>query len=568
MSNFNEFIIEDITVKKELLSTMPLNNKTNIKKYNEKINNIQEKYKIYKKSLLAYVVELNNNLLIEKTESNIEKLEEKIEILESGIRYFDPYMSVNEKCGFEGLKYNIKHFNDYNFESMNKIIDAYMKKFEIAGVKLTAEDFTTTVYSNEYMKAFIDNKNINGQDNYESLSPLFEKLYWKNPDLILQISDDFRVALKIYENKLNDYIEEKKRHFTEVYKFKNYNECLVTLKKAYERLYEEQKETIYDIVEYARNGEIEINNYKEDAKVRNDVLSELIIDYDSIKNTPQMDKVYENLFLLERNIQEYIDYNNSLPLIESFKKNYEEHKKMLEEKYGEKNGEDKDNKEKPKKEKKKKAKGNNELENQLSDLLDKIEENNNYIKKGKKGFKKFSSSQIEEFKEKSIVLAKELRIIRHKLRMIEVGVRIDLMFEKQPITIESMLQVLYRFDQMKRELIRQVYSPEKTIEEMVEYYHKFDSYANNPTHYIINNILMFEDSNIDNVLMNNYRLKGIRIREDNLRPENLEELLNKIKMLLRINTINKSNVTAEDIWFKLQAEKLIQKETPKEEEQN
>ena len=44
MNNFLEFIDNDIEAKKTLLSSMPINNKTNIKKYNEKIASIYENY--------------------------------------------------------------------------------------------------------------------------------------------------------------------------------------------------------------------------------------------------------------------------------------------------------------------------------------------------------------------------------------------------------------------------------------------------------------------------------------------------------------------------------------------
>ena len=48
MNNFLEFIDNDIEAKKTLLSSMPINNKTNIKKYNEKIASIYENYVYYK----------------------------------------------------------------------------------------------------------------------------------------------------------------------------------------------------------------------------------------------------------------------------------------------------------------------------------------------------------------------------------------------------------------------------------------------------------------------------------------------------------------------------------------
>ena len=52
MNSFLDFIDNDIEAKKTLLSSMPINNKTNIKKYNEKIASIYENYEYYKESVI------------------------------------------------------------------------------------------------------------------------------------------------------------------------------------------------------------------------------------------------------------------------------------------------------------------------------------------------------------------------------------------------------------------------------------------------------------------------------------------------------------------------------------
>ena len=47
-----EELIEEISVDKEILNTLPQNNKKNIKVYLEKINELSEKYKSYENDLL------------------------------------------------------------------------------------------------------------------------------------------------------------------------------------------------------------------------------------------------------------------------------------------------------------------------------------------------------------------------------------------------------------------------------------------------------------------------------------------------------------------------------------
>ena len=54
-NNFLEYIKDDIESKKTLLSSMPLNNKTNIKKYNQKLASFTSDYEYYKEGVLKYI---------------------------------------------------------------------------------------------------------------------------------------------------------------------------------------------------------------------------------------------------------------------------------------------------------------------------------------------------------------------------------------------------------------------------------------------------------------------------------------------------------------------------------
>ena len=55
MNNFLDFINSDIEVKKTLLSSLPTNTKTNIKKLNETIDEFTSKYEKYRNSVYKYI---------------------------------------------------------------------------------------------------------------------------------------------------------------------------------------------------------------------------------------------------------------------------------------------------------------------------------------------------------------------------------------------------------------------------------------------------------------------------------------------------------------------------------
>ena len=57
MNNFLNFIDKDITTKKTQIQTLPIKTKTNIKKFNETIENFETKYEYFKDLILRYLEE-------------------------------------------------------------------------------------------------------------------------------------------------------------------------------------------------------------------------------------------------------------------------------------------------------------------------------------------------------------------------------------------------------------------------------------------------------------------------------------------------------------------------------
>ena len=72
MSNFLKFIEEDITAKKTLLSTMPTKTKRDIKKYNEKITDMINKYNEYEGSVKKYLDTKSRSFNIKKKNNPID----------------------------------------------------------------------------------------------------------------------------------------------------------------------------------------------------------------------------------------------------------------------------------------------------------------------------------------------------------------------------------------------------------------------------------------------------------------------------------------------------------------
>ena len=61
------------------------------------------------------------------------------------------------------------------------------------------------------------------------------------------------------------------------------------------------------------------------------------------------------------------------------------------------------------------------------------------------------------------------------------------------------------------------------------------------------------------MIVNKYRLVNINIIDDNLSSGDINSIISNIENVLRINEIEKSNLSVEKIWFITEVEKIINK---------
>ena len=306
MNNFLDFINSDVEVKKTLITSLPKKTKTNIKKYNETIDEFSSKYKKYKDSVYKYIKAKNKSIKIKQSNKDNKEYIDKINALQEVRRVFNPYNTFYEKLGFDELIYRISDYYVFNFDSIDKIIQEFIDKFELVGMKLTERDFNYTYYVNKYMKVFLNVKT--GKDNIENLNKTFEEIYWVNPDIIGHIELNFRKLIRENSKKFEDYVRKLKRDYAREYGVESYNDCIKELEKAYEELSKESVEDISDITEKALKGEFDIALYLPTNKFRQSAYSSFISPDISLEDKETMSKICINLNKLGANLKEYNSY--------------------------------------------------------------------------------------------------------------------------------------------------------------------------------------------------------------------------------------------------------------------
>lgn len=537
MPNFLNFINEDIEAKTTLLSTMPTNTKLKKKKYNDKIEDILETYINYKISVKKYLDIKSKSLNLKNNDNNnLDKISKTVNELQHARFILNPINTYYEKMGFDSLVYSISNYNEFNFNNLNEIINGFLDKFDLVGIKLTDKDFNNTVYVHEYMKAFLEVRNSK-EKKYGKVSEIFEKIFWKNPELINHLELSFRKNIKKYESKFKNYISKIQKEIIVNDKVNNYKECLNALKDVYEEYNIVNRENINDIIDFAKKGIIDINNYLEDSKIRANAYSDLMIDSINLDDKKAMTNFYETLEKLKLTVEEYKNYVDFLPIFEEFSKKYK------------KNSEKKENIDNKLK----------DIEKKITKLESKLDKISKKVITGKKGLFSSKEEDIKNATNESIIIANELyKEYKNYDKMYFENVINKMIHES--LTVSEVLNLYYSYDFYKKEELKEAFEI-NNYEELINLSDNFDLYAMNPLNIISDGEKIFDNIDVKDVIITKYRLSNINLDDNNLDQMELENLLKKIELLLRIEKIENSETSVEKIWFMVQVYKLLLKES-------
>ena len=535
MNNFLEFINEDIEAKKTLLSSMPTNNKTNAKKYNEKIDSTIDTYNEYKENVKKYLKAKSESFEDKEKETSVdeEALEKKVKALKHVVVILNPLNTYVEKLEIDDILYDLKNYSSISFDSLNDIINRFIDIFDDAGIKLDKDDFNTTFYVHSYMTTFFKLRSQKSKD-YSELSDVFEKIYWFTPEIIEHIELNFRRLIKKNDKVFKAYISKLAKSLMEEYNIEDYEEAKKKYKDAYNELQSSKEESVKDIIELAKKGSIDIKNYFEDSKYRTSIYEILIINHEE----KDENRIYKSLEKLKQNALEYRNYTKYKVVFDSFKADYPANIKEF------------DNS------KLKELESSiNEKEEELEKINKKIFAKNN---KDESKLLEFVSKKIEEslkkLKIESIKLAKEIYDLYQVLDKEKIKEMITPNISSTTL-IDDVLKIYASFNLYRKSTIEKALKLDKYNDVLAED-KKFKDFAANPNNIVINGIYLYEDSDVPKIITNKYRFENINVQEDEL-SGNIEALLEKINFALRVNKINHSNLDVEKIWFIKEVNSII-----------
>ncbi len=541
MNNFYEFIKKDIDAKKALINTLPTKTKTNKRKLNQTLEEILATYEDYRTNLKNYLIAKSRKYNVEEEKNNIDKIKNKIEELEHLKFLLNPSNTYYEKMGFDSLLFKINNFNTLNFDSLNDIINEYLDKFEQVAISLSSKDFDYTCYVHEYMQAFLDVRH-HVVKNYNKVSEVFEQIYWVNPELINHIELNFRKLISQNEKKFENYISTLQKEVMKKYDITSYQMCISKLQDVYNELNLSDVESLYEIVDNAKKGKINVEQFFDDNKAKVQAYNSLISDSVDITIPKEMSKICTSLDKLRLNIMEYQKY---LEFNDLFKYFNDEYSKLIPV-----SNSDKD---------KKQEKPSKKLLDEINKKEIELQRLNKKILSGKSIFDLINDNDTNRLKRESVYIANELYKLYKDYDLMVFNEKV-LNVLSNTMSVSDVLNLYYSHDYFKKIALQNIYNL-KDYETILSYSENFDLFAMNPTNIIMEGVPIFRETNIAEIIANKYRLNNIKITEDDLSEENLTNLLNKILLILRLNNINNSNISVEELWFIVEVEKIINKES-------
>ena len=539
MNNFLDFIKKDIELKKEELALISLKSKKGKRDYNEKIKQISDIYTQYKLNLIEYFKQKLKKMMIKdsKDYDAIKKIENEIEILEYDMKFFNIENTYYEKLDLENYIYILEHFDEFNYKDLVKNIEALLYKFDEVGVKITADDFFYNVYVCKYMDAFL--KVRQDDKRYESLLGLFEEYYWIDSNLIYNIGLNFREIINKYRRFFMKKVDVTRLDIVNKYDVSSFKDCEEELDRRFSTLHELTKENIADVIEKSKQGEIDIKNYLNGSKIKNEIISELIINPINFDDEKELNKFYKNVNKLKDDLEQYISYNEFLPLINILKQDYNDYIKEPKEPYNPKTLEELE---------KKKIVKEKLLKRYKNELL-----TSNIL------FKKKNNVIEKDIIENTLEINKELKEIYYNIEIEKTKANF-ISIVRDSITMYNVLFYCYSQEHYKRSCLKRAY-PDITYYELLKKIKKFDYFAIDPTLALVDNIPFLREYDLEKVIINKYKLNNINLENDVLKDA--EGLLNKVYFLLREKLIQESEIKAEDIDFMTKVSNILSKEETK-----
>lgn len=522
MSKKIEEIMDKIEASKEVLSTMPKNNLKNINIYQEKLEELENEYKKYKKDISNRLQRRYQNAIRKAPNKEIENLETRLKTISYILELLDEEKTSYEKMGLDRAIFTISRYYKENLENINEQIQACINKFSKVGIQVSLDDFDYSLYVKNYMKTFFQELE-KGNVNSERLKEKFEEIYWKCPDIIVHIELNIRNIYLKKEALIDKFFEKEK-----IEKLKRLDVTSKEVKKTYIELKKQllDKKTIEPglIQEQFLSGKLNTKNFTKE-KIDADITK--VLPKDIAENLDANEEVKGNIGRFLNTLYEYQNYIKFKFIVDDIKQYYQERDNY----------------------KKSYATTKKEIE-KLEKKLKRL--NKKATRRGLFGIKRKEYKQTPETKEL-------IQTIREKYKELDMNKFYNKIYTElnKDSTIYDVLKLANSYYVYLTSCIIKNFKNIQS-EEIEEKVKELDDFLSNPYNTIINHTSVTEENDLSIIIKDRYKLLSFIVEKEDLGINNISSLISRLENIQIAINMKKANLKIEDIELLCEIKKMLQ----------
>lgn len=518
-----EFQLESTTGTKKMMQNYHINA---INSRNAYINNKIEEYESLKSEVYEEMQKRVQSLIPQDTDDNYREDKNKIKMFRKAYCLDNKYNDIYHKLDIDKVYYDISDIDVADFQKVNTLIQKIIETFKNASISLTADDFDYSMFTHEYMEVYF--KSLNSVSFMDDMKKIFDNLYWECPDLITHLKLCIRNLYIKYEKELALYYEKcKSETFKELAVDEtNYKEAYSDLIKA---LKSKTMQDPYLLSYKFLNGSLSIYDYLDGTPQIRQNFNKFLFDkeFDELEEKAKED-YYTEISALKDVVVELKNYNKYNEIIKDIITRYksaDSYKGV----YGSKL-----------KEIEKEEKNRTKLYTQY------YKEPSKFILFNKKINKNLIKVQIND-------QIKKLDLLYNELDEAKIN---DVIMNKldDTSTISEALAICSSFYGYFKKMCPKL-EIEQTNMHYFKEYKKLLDYTINPRNSFITKMKCANDSNINDIIYEKYKLLDINISMEDL-TENLDKLEANIDFVNLLKNINDSQISVEEIKYIIDFKKI------------
>ncbi len=497
-------INEEIEKINSNIDILPTNNKKNLEKYTEYVSKCLEEYIVKLKECEDEINKRRTNIS-SVYENTLLKLED-VSIDYDTLKLSDIRCSSNEKMNLNYLLYKLNNSSGEGLSKINEVLLEIFDSFKTVGIILTEKDFNHTESVNLYISTLLNSK--------EEIQNIFNEIYFKEPNIIKQISLNIWYLYYKNKSKIDSYYKAKYSKFD----FHNYIALYRAKLDDVDNIKHTNKKYIYNLF---INDKLDIDEYDDDSKM-NILISSLITNAENVRN-------YGNLVNYKKSLIEYKGYSKYQFIITDFKELYshkEEYKDLF----------------------------NNKLKE-----ISKEEKNLFSINKkiNKKGLFKLNREKLANAKLDREKIITNLSNLYNDLDELAIKEVIRNYFTTETNYYDVLKLTTYNFNYFINLLQKQ--DVEINIKSIDDNLLELQKYIYDRSVDVIDNIVLLEEKNVLEMISQKYRLNGIIVDDEKISSDQIDKIIENIDKLLIYYDIINLGINLKDIKFIIDSGKELTK---------